>query len=144
MGIKVCSDSLDAEALADNLSSSTPPRFSCAASSQHLSVAEIRILYATCLFSLSSFQPFWRHHVSQSTPGLAGSSSDKQQCQEAPIFLLYLFQRLFSNLQPTQFRGQGYLEVAVDTVDLLPQDLVSADILRERSRSRDAELGAID
>ena len=144
MGIKVCSDSLDAEALADNLSSSTPPKFSCTASSQHLSVAEIRILYATCLFSLPSFQPFWRHHISQSTPRLAGSSSDKQQCQEAPIFLLYLFQRPFSNLQPTQFRGQGYLEVEVDTLDLLPQDPVSADVLRERSQPKDAELRAVD
>ena len=144
MGIKVCSDSLDAEALAGNLSSSITRKFSCTASSQHLSVAEIRIPYATCLFSLSSFQPFWRHHISQSTPRLAGSSSDKQQCQEAPIFLLYLFQRPFSNLQPTQFRGQGYLEVEVDMVELLPQDLVSAGFLRERSHSKDAELRAVD
>ena len=48
-----------------------------------------------------------------------------------PFCLLYLFQRPFSNLQPTQFRRQGYLEVEVDTVDLLPQGL--ADVLREQS-----------
>jgi hypothetical protein len=37
------------------------------------------------------------------------------------------------------FRGQGYLEAEFDTVDLLPQDLVNADVLRECSQSRDAE-----
>ncbi|KIK05867.1 hypothetical protein K443DRAFT_328398 [Laccaria amethystina LaAM-08-1] len=40
------------------------------------------------------------------------------------------------------FRGQGYLDAEFDTVDLLPQDLVNADVLRECSQSRDAERAA--
>ena len=40
--------------------------------------------------------------------------------------------------------GQGYLEAAFDAEDLLPQDLVSANVLRERSQSRDAEFRAVD
>ncbi|KIK05825.1 hypothetical protein K443DRAFT_327403, partial [Laccaria amethystina LaAM-08-1] len=69
------------------------------------------------------------------------TTNSVSRCQ---FCLLYLLQRPFSNLQPTQFQGQVYLEAEFDTVDLLPQGLVSADVLREYSQSRDAELGAVD
>jgi hypothetical protein len=46
------------------------------------SVAEIRIPYATYLFSFSSLQPFWCHHFSLR---LASSLSNKRQCLKAPI-----------------------------------------------------------
>ena len=50
----------------------------------------------------------------------------------------------FSNLQPTRLRRQGYLEAEFDKVDLLPQDLVDADVLRECSQLRGVELRALD
>ena len=43
-----------------------------------------------------------------------------------------------------RFRGQGYLEVEFDAENLLPQDLLSATVLREHSQSRDAELKVVD
>ena len=88
------------------------------------------------LYSPSSVNLF-----SQSTARLASSSSNKLPCLKAPM---YLFQRPFSNLQPTWLWGRGYLEVDFDTVDLFPQDLVRADVLRECPQSRDAELRAAD
>ena len=59
------------------------------------------------------------------------------QCLKAPICL-----RTCSN---ARFQtNSGYLEADFDTVDLLPQNLVSADVLRESSQSRDSELRAVD
>ena len=84
--------SLDAEASADNLSSSSHGRFSCAASSP-------------------------------STP-----QSPKSEY----------------HMQPTRFRGRCYLRAEFNTVDLLPQGLVGADLLRERSKPRDTELKTVD
>ncbi|KIJ91346.1 hypothetical protein K443DRAFT_490174, partial [Laccaria amethystina LaAM-08-1] len=49
------------------------------------SVAEIRIPYATYLFSFSSLQPFQHHFFLQSTPRLASSWSNRRQCLKAPI-----------------------------------------------------------
>jgi len=51
-------------------------------------IAELRIPYATYFFSFSSLQPFRRHHFSQSTPILAGSSSNKRQYLKAPSILV--------------------------------------------------------
>ena len=39
---------------------------------------------------------------------------------------------------------EGYLEEGFDTVDLLPQDHISADVLRECLQSRDVELNTVD
>ena len=36
------------------------------------------------------------------------------------------------------------MEAELDMVDLLPQDHVSADVLRECSQSRDVELNTVD
>jgi hypothetical protein len=87
-------------------------------------------------------------HFSQPTPRLAGSSSNKLQCLKAPILPSILVPtpvfKSTTNLAPETVLLGGCLEAEFDTIDLLPQDLLSADVLREGSQSRDAELKAVD
>jgi hypothetical protein len=49
-----------------------------------------------------------------------------------------------ARFQPNWLWRQGYLEAEFDTIDLLPQDLFSADVLREGSQSRDEEFRAVN
>ena len=89
--------------------------------------------------SLHLYSPSSINHFSQSTPRLGSSSLNKLPCLKAPM---YLFQRPFSDLQPTWLWGRGYLEADFDAVDSFPRDLVSADVLRKCSQLRDVELRA--
>jgi len=101
-------------------------------------IAELRIPYATHFFSFSSLQPFRRHHLSQSMPRLANSSSNKQHSLKAPIFPPVLLPMpVFKSATNSVL---GYSEVEFDMVDLIPQDRVTGDVLRECSQSRDRKL----
>ena len=120
-------NSLDGQASADSLSGSSHGRFSCAASipaplsrrNQNTTcclVLVFTVLPASQFLAVNAQNG--RFIVKQAT------------ASEGANFAFYPCSNAFSNVQPTEFRGQGYLEV-FDTVDLLPQDLVSADVLRE-------------
>lgn len=96
-------------------------------------------------FSFSSLQPFWRwRHSSQPTLRPAGSSSYKLQRLKVPILPSELVPTPFSNLKPTNSAPEmGLLGGRVRHGRLPSQGLVSADVLRECSQSRDAKLRAV-
>jgi hypothetical protein len=127
-------NSLDAEALADNFLGSRHCRFSCP------SVVEIKIPYVTYPISFRLYNPPFlavnaqtgRFIVEQATLS-EGANFASCTCSNAR-FQIYN-QLVF---------GNGYLEAEFDTVDLIIQELVGADVLRECSQWRDAELRAAD
>ena len=120
---------------------------SCAESDHSALGLEIRIPYPTYLFSLSSLQsasPFLAVK-----PQTARFIVEQATVSEGANLPSVLVQPLFSNLQPTRFRKQGYLEAKFDAVDSPappppPQDLISANLLRECSQSRDAKFRALN
>jgi hypothetical protein len=135
---------------ADNLSGSSHGRFSCATSdpsrSQPLSrrnqntICDLPFLvpvFTTLPASplLTANAQTGRFIVEQATVSEgANFASSVRTCSNARF-------RIYNQLGSG---GQGYLEAEFDAIDLLPQDLVSADVLREGSQSRDAELRAVD
>ena len=89
---------------------------SCADSDHSALGLEIRIPYPTYLFSLSSLQsasPFLA--VKPQTARFIVEQATVSEGANLPSVLL---QPPFSNLQPTRFRKQGYLEAKFDAVDL--------------------------
>ena len=134
---------MNTESSADHIFGSSHGRFSCAASSFQVpapSVAEIKTPYASYLFLFSSFQPFRRHHFMQSTPRLSPSDTVACSTMNRSTLPSVLFPiPVFQICKQLGFQKLGYLEAVFGTVDLLPQDLLSADVVRECSQSRNAE-----
>ena len=69
--------------------------------------------------------------------------AEQATCLKAPILPSALVQTPVFNSVTNSVSGTGS-KAEFDMANLLPQDLVSADFLRERFQSGDAELGAVD
>ncbi|KIJ90613.1 hypothetical protein K443DRAFT_537818 [Laccaria amethystina LaAM-08-1] len=131
--------------LTDYLLGSSHSRFSCAASSPstpqspkseyHMRPTLFRFVSTTLPASpfLAINTQTGRFIIEQATFS-QGDNFAFCTCSNTPLL----------NLQLTRFRRQSYMEAEFDTEDSLPQDLVSAGVLRECSQSKAAEFRAVD
>ena len=129
-------NSLDAEALADNLLNSSHGRFGCTEHPRSPnSEYHMRSVF-------SSVQPFRRHHFSLSTPQTGLFIVEQATVSEGANFSFCICSNARFQIcnQLGSWDRVIRLKAEFDTVDLLPQDLVSAYILRECLLSRDTEL----
>ena len=113
-------------ASADNLLGSSHGGFSCAASSPSTPQSAKSEYHMRPTFSyFCLYNPFGRHH-SQATPRLAGHRRTSDSVKGAIFVSVNVPTSVFNSA--TNSVPGPYLEAEVDTVDLLPEDLVGKDI----------------